>query len=80
MTDSGERVVSLLAEADALIRVRRYQAAAERARLEDWPDDAWKHWRYRRASLARVLAQEGMMPEVAHAYGATLHVPVGRDL
>jgi tetratricopeptide (TPR) repeat protein len=31
MTDSGERVVSLLAEADALIRVKRYQAAAERA-------------------------------------------------
>jgi hypothetical protein len=76
-----------LGEADApkrnallLQAFTRYAAAAERARLEDWPDDAWKHWRYRRASLARVLAQEGMMPEVAHAYGATLHVPVGHDL
>jgi eukaryotic-like serine/threonine-protein kinase len=66
----------------------RYAAAAERARLEDWPDEAWKYWRYRRATLARLLAQEGMMPEVADAYAAVLkawtpaagHVPVGRDL
>jgi eukaryotic-like serine/threonine-protein kinase len=49
-----------------------YAAAAERAQQEGWPDDAWKHWRYRRASLARVLAQEGMMQRVADAYGATL--------
>jgi len=62
---------------------RRYAAAAERARLEDWPEETWKHWRYRRASLARLLAQEGLMLEVADAYGATLEpstrVPVGRD-
>ena len=42
-----------------------YAAAAERARMEDWPDDAWRSWRYRRASLARLLAREGMMQEVA---------------
>jgi WD domain, G-beta repeat len=46
----------------------RYAAAAERARREEWPDDAWKAWRYRRASLARVLAHRGMMREVALRY------------
>jgi len=45
-----------------------YAAAAERARTEDWPDDAWRNWRYRRASLARLLAREGMMEEVAAVY------------
>jgi len=45
-----------------------YAAAAERARTEDWPDDAWRDWRYRRASLARLLAREGMMEEVASVY------------
>jgi len=46
-----------------------YAAAAERARIEDWPDDAWRTWRYRRASLARRFAREGRMQEVAGAYG-----------
>ena len=45
-----------------------YAAAAERARSEDWPEDAWRNWRYRRASLARVLAREGMMQQVADNY------------
>jgi TPR repeat protein len=45
-----------------------YAAAAERARREDWPDDAWRDWRYRRASLARLLAREGKMREVANEY------------
>jgi hypothetical protein len=49
-----------------------YAAAAERAHEEDWPDDAWKHWRFRRASLARLLAQQGMMQQVADAYGVML--------
>ena len=47
-----------------------YAAAAQRAQIEDWPDDAWEDWRYRRATLARLLAREGMMPEVADAYMA----------
>ncbi len=51
---------------------RLYAAAAEVAREEAWPEDAWKQWRYRRASLARVLAQQGMMQQVADAYGAML--------
>jgi hypothetical protein len=58
--------------AQLLQAFRFYAAAAERAREEDWPDDAWKNWRYRRASLARVLAQRGMMQQVADAYRATI--------
>jgi len=47
-----------------------FAAAAERARVEDWPEDVWKTWRYRRATLARLLAREGMMRQVADAYAA----------
>jgi len=47
-----------------------YAAAAERAKDEGWPDDAWRHWRYRRASLARILAREGLMQQVADAYAS----------
>jgi hypothetical protein len=47
-----------------------YAAAAERARREDWPDSAWRNWRYRRATLARMLARDGMMQQVAEAYAA----------
>ena len=68
-----------LAESDASRRnagflqaFRLYAAAADRARYEDWPDDAWKHWRYRRASLARLLAREGMMQRVADEYSQVL--------
>jgi len=55
-----------------------YAAAAERAQAEDWPDGAWQEWRYHRATLARLLASEGMMPQVAGAYMAmrnTAHQP-----
>lgn len=45
------------------------QASAERAGL---PDDASRRWRYRRASLARVLASAGMMPQVAQVYERVL--------
>ena len=47
-----------------------FAAAAERAENEDWPDEVWRNWRYRRATLARLLAREGMMQEVADAYAA----------
>jgi WD40 repeat protein len=49
-----------------------YAAASERARVEDWPDEVWRSWRYRRASLARVLAREGLMEQVAAAHDAVL--------
>ena len=57
-------------KADALLlrAFRFYAAAAERAHDEDWPDEAWRGWRYRRATLARLLAREGMMSQVADAY------------
>ncbi|MGO9514695.1 MAG: protein kinase domain-containing protein [Steroidobacteraceae bacterium] len=45
-----------------------YVGASERARIENWPDEAWRNWRYRRASLARLLARSGMMREVADLY------------
>jgi len=42
-----------------------YDAAADTARREAWPDEAWRNWRYRRASLARILARRGLMQNVA---------------
>ncbi|HUL47999.1 MAG TPA: protein kinase [Steroidobacteraceae bacterium] len=45
-----------------------YAAAAERARQEDWPTEDWRTWRYRRASLARILAHAGMTREVVRVY------------
>jgi TPR repeat protein len=49
---------------------RFYTAASVRAHGEDWPDDAWRNWRYRRATLARLLAREGRMQQVADTYQA----------
>ena len=48
---------------------RYYAAAAEIAQLEEWPDYAWRDWRYHRASLARLLARQGKMREVAETFG-----------
>jgi WD40 repeat protein/serine/threonine protein kinase len=52
------------ARALLLSAFRFYAAAAERAHDETWPEEAWRHWRYRRATLARLLAREGMMGQV----------------
>jgi TPR repeat protein len=54
---------------------KHYAAASQRAQNEDWPDGAWKNWRYHRASLARVLAHAGMTQQVADAYAALLEQP-----
>jgi TPR repeat protein len=51
-----------------LAEFKLYAAATEQARREGWPDEAWRNWRLRRASLARLLALQGAMPEVARAY------------
>lgn len=64
----GARRQALLLEA-----FRYYAAAAERARVEDWPDQLWRPWRYRRASLARLLAREGMTQDVADVYRDVEH-------
>jgi WD40 repeat protein/tRNA A-37 threonylcarbamoyl transferase component Bud32 len=58
------------ADAHLLKAFRLYAAAARRAHDEVWPDAAWEHWRYRRATLARLLAREGMMSQVADEYTA----------
>ena len=65
-TDGMRRNTELLAA------FRYYAAASARAQSEDWPDDAWRDWRYHRASLARFLAREGMVQEVADAYAQAL--------
>ena len=61
-------------KADALLleAFTLYARAAERARNQAWPDGAWRVWRYRRASLARILAEQGMMREVARIYKSIL--------
>ena len=45
-----------------------YARAADRASTEGWPEEAWRDWRYRRASLARLLAHDGLMQDVAKLY------------
>jgi WD40 repeat protein/serine/threonine protein kinase len=50
---------------------RLFALAAAGAESENWPDESWRAWRHRRASLARLLARAGMMQEVADTY-ATL--------
>ena len=44
---------------------RFYAAAADRADGSQWPDNMWRQWRHRRATLARLLALDGMMQQVA---------------
>ena len=63
---------------DLLESFRYYAAASELAYREDWPDNSWRNWRYHRASLARLLAHEGMMPQVAAAYAAVQGRPTPR--
>jgi roadblock/LC7 domain-containing protein len=63
---------------------RLFATAAARARDEGWPDEAWSGWRYRRASLARLLARAGMMTEVSDVYErirgqSALPSPLGAD-
>lgn len=64
--------------ADLLAAFDQYAAAAELARLDDWPDDTWKTWRYRRATLARLLARDGMMRQVAEGYSVAIAQAVPR--
>jgi WD40 repeat protein/tRNA A-37 threonylcarbamoyl transferase component Bud32 len=65
---------ALVAKSDALRNAhlldafKYFAAAAARAQSEGWSDGAWRRWRYRRASLARVLARAGMMEQVAESY------------
>lgn len=67
-------LAKLLSLPDAGMLDVAYRKAAEAgdpgARRDDWPDEAWRVWRHRRAALARVLEREGMMQPVADAYDA----------
>jgi WD40 repeat protein len=45
-----------------------YASAAEVSRIDGRPDEVWRVWRYRRASLARLLGHEGMMREVTEVF------------
>jgi TPR repeat protein len=65
-TDGAKRNLGLLTA------FKYYAAAVARAQSENWPDDAWRNWCYRRASLARLLAGAGMAREVADAYTQAL--------
>jgi hypothetical protein len=75
--DAAARVgaVQSRAREHQLAAFRYYAAAAGRAQREDWPDPIWRGWRYRRASLARRLAREGMMEQVARDYQALERSP-----
>lgn len=64
---SAGKADTLLLEAFAL-----YARAAEHAQTLEWPDAVWKSWRYRRATLARILAADGLMEQVADAYSRVL--------
>jgi TPR repeat protein len=49
-----------------------YTLASEQARLQAWPDAVYKVWRYRRATLARVLAHDGLIREVVETYRSNI--------
>jgi len=69
-------------EEHLLVSFKLYAAAAERARLDEWPDLAWASWRYHRASLARLLGQRGRMQDIAAAHDAIReqYTPVRRGI
>jgi hypothetical protein len=70
--DSPKKRNVLLLHAFAL-----YAIASERARVESWPNAVSQVWRYRRASLARMLAHEGRTSDVAAQYLTAISVVKG---
>jgi TPR repeat protein len=67
--NAARRSVSSIDSNALLLRAfQYYSAAAERGNLEGWPDETWRNFRYRRATLARLLAKRGLMEAVAQAY------------
>jgi len=68
--DASSEMDAAKKSAMRLAAFKYYASASERARIEAWPDEAWRDWRYRRATLARLLAREGMMSQVAAAYSS----------
>jgi WD40 repeat protein len=70
-----DAVLSTAAPNDAqlLTAFTLYARATLRAEAMNWPVTVWRSWRYRRSTLARLLAADGMMQEVANAYESVLH-------
>jgi hypothetical protein len=64
---------SAASDAQLLTAFTLYARAAARAEAMGWPVSVWKSWRYRRSTLARVLATDGMMQQVADSYGSVLN-------
>jgi len=50
---------------DGVPALRRRRGPAQ---ARGWPDEPWSTWRYRRATLARLLARDGMTRQVDEAY------------
>jgi WD40 repeat protein len=63
-----ERLAPEKATAELLAAFALYARAANNAVNDDWPEEAWRHWRYRRSSIARYLSTEGMMQQVANSF------------
>jgi TPR repeat protein len=74
LAERAEREVNIGSKPDAelLSAFTLYARAAERARQLEWPDNVWRSWRYRRATLAHLLARAGLIEQVASAYEAVL--------
>lgn len=69
---AGESSATGLSAAALLVAFRDYAVAARSAQEQGWPQSRWRTWRYRRASIARLLAREGMTRQVVDAYRAAL--------
>jgi hypothetical protein len=76
LAEHAERdaIAGAAAHADGLLlqAFRFYALAEQRARAEQWPLEASMRWRYRRSSLARVLAADVRMAAVAAEYQKVL--------
>jgi WD40 repeat protein len=55
-------------DAHLLQAFKYYASAAELAATQGQSDEVWRPWRYRRASLARLLARDGIIDKVAKEY------------
>jgi dipeptidyl aminopeptidase/acylaminoacyl peptidase len=72
---AGENSATGLSPAALLTAFRDYAAAARGAQERGWPERRWRVWRYRRASIARLLAREGMTLQVVKAYRGVAQTP-----
>jgi TPR repeat protein/autonomous glycyl radical cofactor GrcA len=74
-----EAISGLKPDNELLAAFTLYARAAEGARKLAWPENVWRSWRYRRATLAHLLARAGLIAQVASAYEAILTQQTGLD-